>query len=221
MPETGGGMIAPGLMDRDWAQALSDFADQAVLLPLALLVMVALLRRGRRVEARGWAQAVGAVLLGLLLLKLGVGACATPALEGGSGLFGLGLRSPSGHSAAGGMIYGGVLALRLRRGPWESALVTLAVASVFAASRLTLGVHTVADVVVGCAVSAAGGALLAWRSGWPRHGIAESDQGQRESVWPWSAAALVLMLSLHGRRLGAEPLIVHAARAWFSPACNW
>ena len=64
-----------------WA-AITDFADQAVVLPLALLVLAALRSRGRGGEAGGWAVVEGGVQLGLLLLKLAVGACGLPTAEG-------------------------------------------------------------------------------------------------------------------------------------------
>ncbi len=205
-------------MDHAQAQLVSDFADQALLLPLALLVGTALWQRGRRQEARAWVVAVGGVLLALLVLKLGVGACATR-VPGRVGLFGVGLRSPSGHSAAGGIVYGGLLAMWWRRGPWLSALLALAMASVIAVSRVRLGVHSPSDVAVGCAVAAAGGALLAWRSGWPAPRVAAAGDAGR--IWPWSLAACVLVLSLHGHRLAAEPMIAQVARRWLSPACDW
>ncbi len=215
-----------------WA-AITDFADQAVVLPLALLVLAALRSRGPRGaghgagdgtgadgDARGWAVAVGGVLLALLLLKLAVGACATPAQDGRhTGLLGLGLRSPSGHTAAGGIVYGGLLALALRRGMAVSAGCCLAVAALFGSSRLALGVHTPVEVAVGCAVAAAGGAVLARLGGWP--GRRRLGGPVRAGGLGWAAAALALVLVLHGRRLAVEPVIVRTASIWLSPACNW
>ena len=202
-----------------WA-AITDFADQAVVLPLALLVLAALRSRGGDAETRGWAVAVGGVLLALLLLKLAVGACAVP-IAGGrhTGLFGLGLRSPSGHTAAGGIVYGGLLALALRRGVVVSAACCLAVAALFAASRLALGVHTGVEVAVGCAAAAAGGGVLAWLCGWP--GRRPPAHPSRASGLRWVVAALALVLALHGRRLAVEPVIARMASVWLSPACNW
>lgn len=210
-----------------WA-GITDLADQAVVLPLALLVGVALLSRGRDGgrAAAGWALSVGGVLLSLLALKLWAGACA----GGASGvLHGVGLRSPSGHAASGGIVYGGLLALALRRGAAGSALCCLAAAAVFGASRLALGVHTPADVAVGCAVAATGGAVLARAGGWRGSGAAAQGggagiaaaQGGGAGVWAWGVAALVLVWGLHGRRLGAEPVIAGLASAWLRPLCGW
>ncbi len=213
-----------------WA-GVTDLADQAVVLPLALLVGVALLSRGRggRRAAAGWALAVGGVLLSLLALKLWAGACSGAGVAGGGGVLReAGLRSPSGHTAAGGIVYGGLLALALRRGAWGSALCCLGVAGVFGASRLALGVHTPADVAAGCAVAAAGGAVLT--RGWKRGGGAQAaargggaaDRAAGGAgVWAWGAAALVLVWVLHGRRLGAEPVIASVATHWLRPLCGW
>jgi len=208
-----------------WA-VVTDFADQAVVLPLALLVLAALHSRDRGgassgSEARGWAVAVGGVLVALLLLKLAVGACAASGADGRhTGLLGLGLRSPSGHTAAGGIVYGGLLALALRRGAAVSAGCCLAAAAVFAASRLALGVHTPVEVAAGCVVAAGGGAGLAWLGGWPgqQRRVARPT---RAGGWGWVVAALALVLVLHGHRLAAEPVIARVSSAWLSPACNW
>ncbi|MGI3776187.1 MAG: phosphatase PAP2 family protein [Janthinobacterium lividum] len=195
-----------------WAWA-TDLADQAVVLPLALLVLAALLARGERRAARGWALAVGGVLGALLALKLWAGACA-----GVGVLRDAGVRSPSGHAAAGGIVYGGALALALGRRAWGSAACCLAVAAGFGASRLALGVHTPADVALGCAVAAAGGAVLA-RVGGGRGGGGAGEA--RAGLWAWGAAALALVWVLHGRRLGAEPVIASVAKDWLRPLCGW
>ena len=211
-----------------WA-AITDFADQAVVLPLALLVLAALRSRdrgdagsgtGASDDARGWAVAVGVVLLTLLLLKRAVGACAAPAADGRhTGLLGLGLRSPSGHTAAGGIVYGGLLALALRRGTAVSAACCLAAAALFGASRLVLGVHTPVEVAVSCVVAAAGGAVLSRLGRWPGRSL---PAGPLRAGWlGWVAAALALVLVLHGRRLEVEPMIARVASIWLSPACNW
>ncbi|MGI4977106.1 MAG: phosphatase PAP2 family protein [Janthinobacterium lividum] len=208
-----------------WA-GVTDLADQAVVLPLALLVGVALLSRGRggRRAAAGWALAVGGVLAGLLALKLWAGACSGAGVAGGGGVLrDVGLRSPSGHTAAGGIVYGGLLALALRRGAGGAALCCLAVAAGFGASRLALGVHTPADVAVGCAVAAAGGAVLARVGGWRGGGAAAGARGGGAGAgfWAWGAAALALVWVLHGRRLGAEPVITAVATHWLRPLCGW
>ncbi len=222
--------------------AFTDLADQAVVLPLALLVFVALLSRGEdgngnRTEdgasawrvARAWALAVGGVLLAVLALKLWAGACAGSGTAGV--LRGLELRSPSGHTAAGGVVYGGLLALALRRGAAASAACCLACAAGFGASRLALGVHTPAEVALGCVVAAIGGAVLAHAGGWPRRVARHPEPASaarprgggawgRTDTWAWTAAGLALVWTLHGRHLPAEPAIAGLGSAWLAPLCG-
>ena len=72
---------------------LTDFADQAVVLPLVLAVALVLALQGWRRGAAAWLVAIGATFAVILVLKLVFLGC-TP-------LFGpADMRSPSGHVAA-------------------------------------------------------------------------------------------------------------------------
>ena len=126
---------------------LTDFADQAVLLPLILAVGTILLALGWGRAARAWAFAVPGTLVAMLVLKIIFLACAPlwPDLP---------LRSPSGHVAAAAAVYGSIAWLLGLRPSW---LMAAAAAAVIGASRLALGVHNPAEVALGAVV----GGLLA------------------------------------------------------------
>ena len=171
---------------------LTDFADQAVLLPVALLFAASLgvLRWWRGLAA--WLAAVIGVLGAMALLKYICFACAAP-------LAFTGVRSPSGHTAASTMIYGGGLALLLRgrvpRVGW--AALPFAMAGLFGASRIAVGAHDWQEVLAGAAVGLAGaGALL----------VLAGLRPPMRTVWV-AAAVLLLAMGLHVTRLNAETMI--------------
>ena len=176
---------------------LTDFADLAVVLPLAVAVAVALLVAGWPRGAMAWTVAVPATLLAVLAAKLTVAAC-------GSLLPLHGLRSPSGHTASAAVVYGGLLSLLLPepprglRRPFAALLLAGLFAILFGGSRLALHVHTRADVVAGAALGVAGALALARLAG-PR------PAGLRVAI-PL-AAALAVVLLFHGEHLRAEDQI--------------
>lgn len=168
---------------------LTDFADLAVLGPFALCVggalMLSLWWRG----AAAWAVAVGGTLAAMLALKLLCLGC----VAGEARPF-----SPSGHTAAGCCVYGGVLALILRRrrdlpAAWLAGGLPAAIA--IGASRLALGVHSPAEVLAGGTVGMAGVLALVRGAGRPP-GLAPIGRGV--------AVALPLLVLLHGTRAPAE-----------------
>ncbi len=189
------------------AHFVTGFADQAVVLPVAGSVALALFLLGWRQAARAWVVCVGATLLVTLLLKLMAMACGLGAS--------LGLLSPSGHTAGAACVYGGAIGLLPRRrmaGTLAAGLAASCAAIVIGMTRLWLGVHTLADVCVGGAAGACGAAALrAWA-------------GERPAalpVWRCAAAALAAMLLFHGRQLDAEPrLRWAAARIWPLSLCT-
>src|SRR5579875_3218007 len=127
------------------ASFLTDFADQAVLLPLAVVVAIALYCSGWRRGAMAWVLGVVAVLGVMLALKLAAAAC-------GPILFDRALRSPSGHTAAAAAIYGALIALLVLRAPERGhvrLLPAIIVAVTVGTTRLVLGFHTGIEVVVG------------------------------------------------------------------------
>jgi membrane-associated phospholipid phosphatase len=185
---------------------VTDFADQAVVMPVALAVFLALtLLRWRRASV-AWGVGVTVTLAATLLLKLAVMACGIGSTSG--------LQSPSGHTAGAACIYGAAIALLVRdrwRGALAAALAAGALAAIVGLTRLDLGVHTHADVWVGSAVGIAGALAIRACAGERPAGLA---------LWRVGAAALAAMLVFHGRRLDAEPHIRWAAlRVWPRTLC--
>jgi membrane-associated phospholipid phosphatase len=130
---------------------LTDFADQAVMVPLMLAVAITLLAQGWRRGAAAWLAVVCAtfgVTLGLKLLFI---PC-SDALDIPT------LHTPSGHVAAATVVVGGLAVLLLGRGP--AVLVALATAALIGTTRLVLGEHTGLEVAVGAIVGLAGVAAL-------------------------------------------------------------
>jgi membrane-associated phospholipid phosphatase len=178
-------------------QFLTDFADQAVILPLAVAIGLALLVAGWRRGAAAWLGAVGATLGMVLLSKVAGAACL-------NALALLDLQSPSGHTASAAVVYGGLIALTspeparpVRR--WIAALLPAAALAVLVgATRLAVHAHTVAEVLAGAAIGIAGALALARLAG-------RQPAGLQVSV-PW-AAAVVVAVVMHGRHLQAEDAI--------------
>lgn len=188
-----GGNLGPGRQAclAELAGFFTDFADQAVVLPVCLCVVLGLALSGWRRGAVAFALASLAVLATMLVLKL---------LAVGCGVFRpwADITSPSGHTAAAAAVYGGGLALGLRRrlGPLPAAcLASLPVAAAIGATRLALHVHTGAEVLLGGGVGLAGVLGLVFLAG---------PAPRLRHPWRVVLAGLALMLVLHGTRLPAE-----------------
>lgn len=167
---------------------LTDFADLAVLLPLAVWVGVGLAIAGWPRGALAWTLALGTTLGIMLSLKLVFLACGSAHAL-----------SPSGHTAAGTVFYGGIAALWLRRwlSPWPAALLAGgSVAALIGATRLALHAHVPVEVAMGAAVGIGGIVLLLSGAGPPP---------PRLRVTWLVPATLVLAFLLHGVELRAEP----------------
>ncbi len=182
-----------------YAQFVTDFGDQAVLLPLAAAVALVFALAGWRRGAMAWGVAVAGTLALMLVLKLGFLACghALPVDQ---------IRSPSGHTAAGAAIYGGLLAVTVRRvtghGRW-TLICALSAALVIGASRLALGAHTGLEVILGGMVGVCG-ALAANRfAGAPP---------PRLQISRIAGVAVFVLVLLHGVHMPAEAAIKSAAR---------
>ena len=186
---------------------LTDFADQAVVLPLAAMVFVMLALFGWRRGAAAWALCVVGVLGAMLVFKMAVFAC-------GWRVPWTGLSSPSGHTAASAVVYGGLLSLLVAPTAAGTAFAAMAggfVALVFGLTRLALHVHTISDVVAGAAVGVAGAVAMRRLAGVPPTRL----------PWPrLTVAVLVVVAVFHGRRLEAETRIRWMALdVWPLSAC--
>jgi membrane-associated phospholipid phosphatase len=183
---------------------LTDFADQAVVLPIAAAVAVVLAAQGWWRGAFAWIGVVAITFGVILALKLGFLACG-PVFDPMS------LRSPSGHTAAASVVAGGLVALLAGR-RLAVTLFALLAAIVIGLSRLELGVHSVPEVIIGGLTGVAGAALLSRLAGPPP---------SRRPVSLLAVAFVVAML-LHGMRLPAEAAIWRLSHGAldFVPACK-
>jgi membrane-associated phospholipid phosphatase len=166
---------------------ITDFADQAVILPLVLAIGIALLAQGWRRGAVAWVVVVVATFATVLGLKLAFLAC--------SQTFGTtNLHTPSGHVAAAAVVTGGLATLLL--GPRASVLLLAAlVAAVIGLSRLVLGAHSVPEVMLGAMVGLVGTGALQWLAGSP-----PPDLNMRRIV----VIAMAVVLLFHGLHFPAE-----------------
>ncbi len=193
---------------------VTDFGDQAVVLPLGAAVAIMLLLLGWWRGAIGWLVAVPGTFGVVLSLKIVFYACHAALPD-------LGIRSPSGHTACATVVYGSLIALLGRHGAGRTtrhlvaiALAALLLALLFGFSRVDLGVHTVPDVLVGGAVGILGAVLFVQLAGRPPRGFRR---------WALGAVVLVVALLVHGRELHAEETIQQMAiRYWwpFIAACR-
>ncbi len=178
---------------------VSDFADQAVMLPLALVVLAVLGVMGWRRGLVAWSLAVGFTFGLILLLKAGF--VMLTASFGSDYRF-----SPSGHVASGCVVYGGMAVLLLRNTVprYLVAAVPAVAILVIGYSRVSLGMHTVPEVVAGALVGIAGVSILA------------ATMGRRPifAIWPVPAIGGMLVLALHGLHLPAEEAIHLASSNW-------
>jgi membrane-associated phospholipid phosphatase len=187
---------------------LTDFADLAVLLPLALCIGLGLALAGWRRGAAAWGVALVGALATMLFLKLLLLGCGSASAL-----------SPSGHTAAGTTVYGGAAALWLRRWlpPVPAALLGgCGVAALIGVSRIAIHAHLPIEVVIGAAVGLAAILVLLLLAGPRPVGLPVR--------WLIPAAVAVALL-LHGTRLQAEPRL-RAMAGWLPAAVckrltNW
>jgi membrane-associated phospholipid phosphatase len=184
---------------------ITDFADQAALLPVAagVAIMLLLLRWFR--GALAWTVAVCGTLAVMLALKMLFTLCGPAVPE-------LNIRTPSGHVAAAAVIYGGLAALLGLR-PVMTVVLSVGIAVLVAASRIALGAHTPSEALVGGIVGCAGALTVAILAG-------PKPPGMRHASL--IAAPLLLLVLLHGVHLHAEPAIgrlAHLLNTWPFSAC--
>ncbi|MBV9248464.1 MAG: phosphatase PAP2 family protein [Acetobacteraceae bacterium] len=183
---------------------LTDFADQAVILPLVLAVAGALAAQGWRRGAVVWLCVLFATFATLLSLKLAFLAC--------SPLFGpMDIRSPSGHVAAASVVSGGLAALLLRRRAPILPIAAMA-ALIIGVSRIVLGAHSLPEVAVGALVGLLGALALLRLAG----------QAPELRNGRLVATVIIIATIFHGLHLPAEAAIRHTAirASLLLPACH-
>ena len=188
-----------GIVD---AVGVTNFGDQAVVLPLAVAIAVVFALSGWRRGALAWTAAIGGTLALVLLLKLRFFAC-------GHFSPGASFGNPSGHTAAAAAVYGALAAVIVRsiRDDERWALLGAVAIGVFLAvvigqTRLILDMHSMAEVVAGGAIGVGGAASFVLLAGPPSHAV------RIERV---VATGLLAMAMLYGYRLSAEAAIKSVA----------
>ena len=185
---------------------LTDFADQAVILPLAATVacVLGLQRRWRVLGA--WALSVAGVLGAVLVSKLAFYAC------GRVMALGLGdtdVHSPSGHAASAGVVYAGIAVLQAGLTRWPPVRTAVVAATLcgtaIGASRVALGAHSVGDVLVAIGFGVAGATAFP--------ALAGRNLGTGSGL-PALAAAVPVVALVHGLHFPAEVAIQDAGAGW-------
>ena len=172
---------------------LTDFADQAVVLPLVLAVAMVLGLQGWWRGALVWFGAIAGTFAVMLALKLFFMGC--------SGVFGpYALRSPSGHVAAASVIAGGLVVILGRERALILPIAALATA-VIGLTRIGLHVHSWPEVILGGCVGLVGALVLVGCCGPP----------PSLRLSPLILTAAVVLGLFHGQHLKAEVVIRQAA----------
>ena len=162
---------------------VTDFADHAVVLPLALIVAAVLAVMGWWRGLAAWMAAV-TVTLGLVITLRMAGYVQPGA---------------SGHAAAATMVYGGVAVL-MSRDRYRLAIVLLlpaVIIGIIGYTNVALTARPWQEVAVGGLVGGVGAALVALLAG-PQPQVAG---------WPMIAAVACTMLAFHGIHMPAEAAI--------------
>ena len=172
-------------------ERLTDFGDTAVLLPLSLVFFIWLLATHRAATALIWLLIVVACNFVIGALKLYFLSCPAGDI----------LRSPSGHTGLGILVYGSitlVLAAATRRRWLRRLIVALGTVLVvlIAVSRLMLRNHSPTEIAIGAAI---GGVSLAVFARFYRPG-----NGRRRSVFLLAVVALAVVVVFHGEQVRAE-----------------
>ena len=173
---------------------LTDFADQAVAMPLAAVVAFGLALCGWWRGLLAWLLVVPGVLGLMGFLKFLFYSCATLDVTG--------IHSPSGHTSVAAAIYGGMLVLLLRGRLPDAVVFAIppALAIVVGITRVAVHAHVPIEVVVGGAVGLVGAAMLAVLAG-PRPPLRRN--------WPIWLGATVVVVIFHGIRLHLEDVAHH------------
>ena len=187
-----------------------------MILPLIAMVTAVLCAQLRWRVAAAWLLAIISVLGAVLTLKVCFYACGwlVPAFDPDA----LALRSPSGHAASAAAAYGGIAALvaaRTRLGAVPMALAAaVGMAALIGTTRIALGAHSVAEVVVAASIGIVGAVAFA--------GLAGRQAAERSGL-PVLAGALIVVAVFHGRHLPAEGIIqrimAETLRQWVT-ACR-
>lgn len=181
-------------------RSVTDLGDPALVLTLLLVAALVAALCGWWRGAVVWLLVTGGTLGLVLLLKIGflTGWVASGSPVPGSVL----LRSPSGHTACAALVYGGLVLLAGAPRPVWIGVTLLAAAGV-GFTRVALLMHTATETAVGAAVGLCGVLLVArWAGPIP------VVRGRAALL----VAAALAIVTLHGRRLRIEDLLISFAQ---------
>jgi membrane-associated phospholipid phosphatase len=184
---------------------ITNFGDQAVLLPLAIAVGLVFASSGWWRGAVAWTVAIGSTLALMLAFKLNYALCGRLAM----GTF---LNNPSGHTAGATAVYGGLFAIlarfttRLAYWPLPCAVL---IAVVIGTSRLILDMHSGPEVVAGGAAGLCGALAAARLAGAPPAHL----RIRRVAV-----LALLVLVAFHGLHMPADAAIKRLAFYVWQPS---
>lgn len=184
--------------------AITDLADQAIMLPVSLVVAGWIASTGWLRGAVGWIAVIGGVLASVAALKILVMSCRGV-------LRPLGLYSPSGHTVAAALLAGGLAILLCAHRPERTRaaiLAAVAAAGAIGVTRILLHAHTGIDVVVALPIGVGGTWLLSRSMGQPPRHFTFAGGAL--------AAALTVML-FYGSHSDIERLLQHAFAATSCP----
>jgi membrane-associated phospholipid phosphatase len=182
-----------------WMNLVSDLGDSAVLLPLSLLLTAALWRYQSWAAAASFLWATVFCTGVMLLLKLSFLACGS--------VWQAGILSPSGHASMSTAVYGTLAIVSARQATrWQQPMIVLLSVLVIAGvavSRVVLGMHSPAEVLLGLIVGASALGIFAFQ--YYRLNPAELNLPLFLSL------SVAVLLVLHGAHLPAEQIIRHLA----------
>lgn len=169
---------------------VTDFADQAVVVPMIFAVGVTLWFLGWRRGSISWLGILGCTLFAMLLVKLFGIACGPSHLPR--------MRTPSGHTAAAAVLAGSLAAVVVQQRRCLAAMLTAcAAACVIGSSRYLLGLHSLSEVLAGSVVGIAGAVAFAWTAG----------PAPRMQLRLLAVPIVLVLVIFHGHRLNVEPHI--------------
>jgi len=173
--------------------SLTNLADPAVLLPLAIAILLWLLVMRSSAAAAWWLIAVAICIGGTALLKIYFFAC-PPMTD---------LHSPSGHTSLGTLVYGALfMFVAVETRSWQRWVVTsigvLFILSI-AVSRTLLHAHSALEVWLGLLIG--GVALAIFTKTYLSH------HPMRVWLQPLVLAVVILLIMFHGHELRAEELL--------------
>jgi membrane-associated phospholipid phosphatase len=185
--------------------AVTGFGDAGVLLPLAALVLVWLVLSRAFRAAAWWAVSVISCAGVTAALKILFWGCSPI----------VGVRSPSGHTSLGTLVYGAIaLMIAIDGGGWRPRIAAaggVGLVLAIAVSRLLLDAHSVAEVVLGGIIGSASLALYGQRY--------RRCRPNDIRVWPLLFGAALLVSVLHGGELHVEGLL-HRIAAYLGIVCR-